>query len=97
MIRPFPQDLVPSLIMDVPAPLAHAFIKSYHILPVLIISIHGSHQSSLPLNSHETALYTAFAFKAVHAIESGVRPSLFSPEHLRVFPGYRGSLGRDHP
>ncbi|KAF3584431.1 hypothetical protein F2Q69_00029709 [Brassica cretica] len=82
--------------MDAPASLAHAFIKYYHILPVLIISIHGSHQSSLPLNSHETVFYTASAFKAVHAIESGFRPSLFSPEHLRVFSGYRGILGHDH-
>ncbi|KAF3543320.1 hypothetical protein DY000_02008545 [Brassica cretica] len=83
--------------MEVPAPLAHAFIKYYHILTVLIRYIHGSHQSFLPMNSHETAFYTASAFKAGHAIESGVRPSLFSHEQLRAFPGNRGSLGRDHP
>ena len=41
--------------------------------------------------------YTASAFKVVHAIESGVRPSPFSPGYLRVFPRHRGSLGRDHP
>ena len=40
--------------------------------------------------------YSASAFKAVHAIESGVRPSPFSPRYLCVFSRHRGSLGRDH-
>ncbi|KAF2605429.1 hypothetical protein F2Q70_00027449 [Brassica cretica] len=47
------------------------------------------------------ALFTTFVAEAlkevVHAIESGVRPSPFSPGYLRVFPRHRGSLGRDHP
>ena len=41
--------------------------------------------------------YTASTFKPVHAIESGVRPSPFSPGYLCVFPRHRWSLGRDHP
>ncbi|KAF3574728.1 hypothetical protein F2Q69_00059336 [Brassica cretica] len=69
----------------------------YHILPVLIRSIHGSHPSSLPWNSHETTFYTASTFEAVHAIESEVQPSAFSPGYLCVFPRHRESLGRVHP
>ena len=90
-------DHVPFLVMFGHAPTMHASINPYHILPVFIRSIHGSHPSSLPWNSHETTFYTASTFKVVHAIESGVRPSPFSPGYLRVFPGCRGSLGRDHP
>ena len=69
-------DHVPFLIMFGHAPPVHASISSYHILPVLIRSIHGSHPSSIPWNSHETTLYTGY---------------------LRVFPRWRGILGRDHP
>ena len=90
-------DHVSFLIMFGHDPPVHASISPYHILPVLIRSIHGLHPSSLPWNSHETTFCTAPTFKAVHAIESGVRPSTFSPGYLRVFPGCRGSLGRDHP
>ncbi|KAF2616810.1 hypothetical protein F2Q68_00039242 [Brassica cretica] len=79
------------------APPEHAYIKHYHILPVLIISLHGLYPSSLPWNSHETTFYTVSAFKAVHAFESGVRPSPSSPGHFRVFPRHIGSIGRDHP
>ena len=78
-------------------PPVQASINPYHILPVLIRSIHGSHPSSIPWNSHETTSYTASTVKAVHAIKSGVWPSPFSPGYLLVFPGYIGSLGRDHP
>ncbi|KAF3562724.1 hypothetical protein DY000_02015744 [Brassica cretica] len=90
-------DLVPSLIIDDHAPPEHASI---------IVLSHSSSidkiysrvaPTSHPWDFHETSFYTASAFKAVHAIESGVRPSLFPPDHLRVFPGHRGSLGRDHP
>ena len=81
--------------MDDHAPPKHASIKSYHLPPVLIRSNDGSNPSSPPWNSHETTFYTASAFKAVHAIESGVRPSPFSLDHFRVFPRHRGSLGRD--
>ena len=90
-------DHVSFLIMFGHAPPVHASISPYHILLVLIRFIDGSHPSSLPWNSHETTFYTASTFEAVHAIESGVRPSPFSPDHLRVFPRHRGSLGRDHP
>ena len=90
-------DHVPFLIMFGHAPPVHDSINPYHTLPVLIRSIHGSHPSSLPWNFYETTFYTASAFKAVHAIESGFRPSPFSPDHLCVFPRHRGNLGRDHP
>ena len=50
-----------------------------------------------PFSAHETAFLHTSALKAVHAIESGVRPSPFPPDHLSVFPGHRGSLGHDHP
>ncbi|KAF3503722.1 hypothetical protein F2Q69_00042360 [Brassica cretica] len=71
------------------APPVHASISPYHILLVLIRFIDGSHPSSLPWNSHETTFYTASTFKVVHAIESGVRLSPFSPGYLSVFPGCR--------
>ena len=90
-------DHVHFLIMFGHAPPVHASINPYHILPVLIRSIHGSHPSSLPWNSHETTFYTASTFKVGLASKSGVRPSPFSPGYLRVFPRHRGSLGRDHP
>ncbi|KAF3569166.1 hypothetical protein DY000_02015200 [Brassica cretica] len=57
-------------------------IRSYHILPVLIRSIHGSHPSSLPWNFHETSFCTASAYKAALAMESEVRLTPFSPNHL---------------
>ncbi|KAF2612717.1 hypothetical protein F2Q70_00013542 [Brassica cretica] len=83
--------------MDGHAPPGHASII---VLPH-ISSIDNIYSrvapTSHPWNFHETSFYTASAFKDVHAIESGVRPSPFPPDHLRVFPGHRGSLGRDHP
>ena len=90
-------DHVHFLIMFGHAPPVHASINPYHILPLLIRSIQGSHPSFLPWNFHETTFYTASVFKAVHAFESGFRPSPSSPGHLRVSPRHRGSLGRDHP
>ncbi|KAJ4901983.1 Uncharacterized protein Rs2_15934 [Raphanus sativus] len=79
------------------APPLHASIKSYHILPVFIRTNHGSHPSSISWNFHETSFCTASTFKAVHAFESGVRPSPFYSDHLRVSLGHRGSLGCVHP
>ena len=90
-------DHVPLHIMSGHAPPVHAYINTYHILPVLIRSIHGSHQSPLPWNSHENTFYTASTFKAVLASRSGVRLSILSTNHLCVSPGCRRSLGRDHP
>lgn len=86
-----------SCIMSGHAPPLHASIMPYHILPVLIRSNHGSHPSSISWNFHETSFCTASTFKAVHAFGSGVRPSLFSSDHLRVSLRHRGSLGCVHP
>ena len=88
---------VPSLSWTAMIIQAMPLSSPYHILPVLIRSIHGSHPSSLPWNSHETTFYTASTFEAVNAIESEVRPSAFSPGYLRLFARHRGSLGRVHP
>ncbi|KAF2535159.1 hypothetical protein F2Q68_00021959 [Brassica cretica] len=69
---------MPSLTMDVPAPLAHALIKSYHIIPVMISSLHGMHPSSLPLISHETGstLHPPSSLFMPLRVESGLLPSL---------------------
>ena len=90
-------DHVPPLIVFGHAPPVHVSVNAYHILPVLIRSIHGSHPSSLTWNSHDTTIYTTSTFKVVLASKSWVRPSPFSTNHLRVSPGCRGRLGRDHP
>ena len=73
-------DLVPSLIMDNSAPLANTFIKSYHILPVLIRSLHGPHQSSLPFISHETdsLLHPPSRLSWPLKVESGLLSSLMN-------------------
>ncbi|KAF2565685.1 hypothetical protein F2Q68_00026221 [Brassica cretica] len=90
-------DLVPSLIMDDHAPPEHAsIIVLSHTFSIDKIYSRVA-PTSHPWNFHEICFYTASAFKAVHAIESGVRPFPFPPEHLCVFPGHRGSLGHDHP
>ena len=78
-------DHVTPLILFGHAPPVHASINPYHILPVLIRSIQGSHPSSLPWNSHETTFYTASTFKAILAlrVESGFLPS---PQTIYVCP-----------
>ncbi|KAG2316777.1 hypothetical protein Bca52824_019899 [Brassica carinata] len=68
----------------------------YHILTVMIRSIQWSCLSSIPWNSHGTS-QTASTFEAVLAFGSGVCPSPYSSDHLRVFPGHRGSLRCVHP
>ncbi|KAF3561007.1 hypothetical protein DY000_02014788 [Brassica cretica] len=59
--------------------------------------ININQKCSHPWNSHETSFYTSSAFKAVLASKSGVWPSPFSPDYLRVFLRHRGSQGRVHP
>ena len=90
-------DLVPSLIMVDHAPQEHASIIVLSHTSSIDKIYSRVAPTSHPWNFHETSFYTASAFKAVHAIESGVRPSPFPPDHLSVFPGHRGSLGHDHP
>ncbi|KAF2612719.1 hypothetical protein F2Q70_00013540 [Brassica cretica] len=90
-------DHVPSLIMDGHAPPGHtSIIVLSHTSSIDKIYSRVT-PTSHPWNFHETSFHTASAFKAVHAIESGVQPSPIPPDHLRVFPGHIGSLGCDHP
>ena len=49
-----------------------------------------------PIDLPWNRFYTASSYKAVLASWSGIRPSPFSPNHLRVSPGCRRSPGRDH-
>ncbi|KAF3501937.1 hypothetical protein F2Q69_00042363 [Brassica cretica] len=44
-------------------------------------------------NSHETAFPRTSPLKAILAIGSGIRPSLFFSDYLRVFSGPGGCLG----
>ncbi|KAJ4885692.1 Uncharacterized protein Rs2_35785 [Raphanus sativus] len=53
--------------------------------------------SSLPWNFHGNSFCTASTFKTVHAFGSGVWPSPFYSDHLRVSLRHIGSLGCVHP
>ncbi|KAF2565689.1 hypothetical protein F2Q68_00026225 [Brassica cretica] len=68
-------DLVPSLIMDNHDPPEHASIIVLSHTSSIDKIYSRVAPTSHPWNFDEICFYTASAFKAVHAIESGVRPS----------------------